>query len=244
MAAARRPVSPGRMTRAPLAAAVALALASLTACSSPAEGYVEDAADAIELRLGRMRRNDPLAMAHAAASRRVDVLAYGATGQQSATVEVRITREEEPAGWSSGSRATRCYRFEWARFEVTRRRIDCDDRPALVLPELPPPPTLPGGIDEAVLAALSDLAVRGLTDEAAVRDAVTPLAGGPPVAVDVATVGTDVGVSVHVPGQCLFGRISGGAASVWRVPRVLAQPGELGCAAGHAAQGDGTRPPH
>lgn len=76
------------------------------------------------------------------------------------------------------------------------------------------------------------------------RDAVVPLAGGPPVVVAVATVQGDVGVAVHVPGQCLFGRISGGAATVWHVPRVLAQPGELGCGAGHAARGEGTRPPH
>ena len=59
-----------------------------------------------------------------------------------------------------------------------------------------------------------------------------------------ATVRGDMGVAVHVPGHCLFGRISGGAHSVWHVPRVLAQPGELGCGAGHAARGEGTRPPH
>ena len=210
-----------------------LALAALVAlvagCGSPAEDYVEDAAESVRWRLTGMRGDDPLALAHAAESRGAEVLAYGTTGGQGAAVEVRITRTEEPAGLDSGSTATRCYRFTHDGSQVDQDRIDCDGRVALLLPEMPLPPSLPAGLDEGVLTALSDLAAGGVTDEAAVRDAVVPLAGGPPVVVAVATAQGDVGVAVHVPGQCLFGRISGGAATVWHVPRVLAQPGELGC---------------
>jgi hypothetical protein len=228
-----------------LPAAVLVALVALVAgCGSPADGYVEDAAESVRWRLTGLRGDDALALAHAAESRGAEVLAYGTTGGEGATVEVRITRTEEPAGLNSGSTATRCYRFTHDGWQVDQDRIDCDGRPALLLPDMPLPPSLPAGLDDSVRAALTDLAARGVTDEATVRDAVVPLAGGPPVVVAVATVGGDVGVAVHVPGQCLFGRISGGAATVWRVPRVLAQPGELGCGADHAARGEGTRPPH
>ena len=70
-------------------------------------------------------------------------LAYGTTGGQGAAVEVRITRTEEPAGLDSGSTATRCYRFTHDGSQVDQDRIDCDGRAALLLPEMPLPPSLP-----------------------------------------------------------------------------------------------------
>jgi hypothetical protein len=221
--------------------AALLALAPAAACSARAAEYSAHKADLVEHRMERVRSDDPLALAHAAEAD--EVLAYG--DDDDPWVEVRITSVVEPAGFDSGGTDVRCYRYrQVAAFDVARDRIDCGERPALALPPLPPAPTLPDGIDAALATALTDLAGRGVTNEAAVRAAVTPLAGGPPVVVDVATVDGDVGVSIHVPGQCLFGRITAGTAAVWRVPDVLAQPGELGCGAGPAAAGQGTRPPH
>ena len=103
---------------------------------------------------------------------------------------------------------------------------------------------MPDGILDSLQQTLDQLAAAGTTEPDRVRAAVEPLTVGSTATVDIAVENGAIGVGVGIPGQCVMGRIINGRAEVWAVPKVLAQPGELGCDAHAAARGDGKESPH
>jgi len=139
----------------------------------------------------------------------------------------------------------RCYEYILPTSAVDGRHIECPELPAMTIPDAPPAPTVPAGIQDDLLIALERLADAD-ADEATVRQDLAPMAAGVEV-FDVASVpGEGIGVVLgNGDDECVSGRITvGGTVEVWFVPPVIAQPGELGCSATSAASGLGKDPPH
>jgi len=162
-------------------------------------------------------------------------------------IVLRITERRATSDFDvQPSEAVRCYEYELRRSvdELGPHRIDCPEGPALSLGPPPPVTTLPAGVDDALRRELESLDADRLS-EAAVLRAARAVAGAAPV-VDVATHDGVIGVVVGDGAlQCVAGSVhSDGVVAVWRVPEVVAQPGELGCSASAAARGLGTRHPH
>lgn len=139
----------------------------------------------------------------------------------------------------------RCYEYRLQDSIDDHRpdHIDCPDLPALSLSPPLPDPTLPAGIDEALLGALQGLDPAHVTEQA-VLEVARSVGGSAPV-LEVATVDGVIGVAIgNGLDECLSASVDASGAEVWRVPRVVAQPGELGCSASAAARGLGTTSPH
>ena len=161
-------------------------------------------------------------------------------------IVLRITeRADNPSQLDTDPPAVRCYEYLLPTDAIDGRHIDCPNLPAMAIPEATPPPTIPDGIQDTLLAALQGLAATG-ADEEAVRRELAPLAAGVEV-FEVTTVADD-GIGVvfgNGDDECVSGRITvDEIVEVWRVPAVIAQPGELGCSAASAASGFGKESPH
>jgi len=139
----------------------------------------------------------------------------------------------------------RCYEYVLPTDAIDGRQIDCPDMPAMTIPAASPPPTVPAGIQDVLLEALQRLAGAG-ADESAVRRDLAPLASGVEVFDVTSVAGEGIGVVFgNGDDECVSGRITvDGTIEVWRVPPVVAQPGELGCSAASAASGLGKDSPH
>lgn len=110
-------------------------------------------------------------------------------------------------------------------------------------PPSKPEPTIPTGLGETLQGALEALDLERLSEQA-VLDAARVAAQGAPV-VEVATVGEVIGVAIgNGQDQCISASVTDQSVEVWRVPPVIAQPGELGCSAEAAARGQGKQYPH
>lgn len=163
-------------------------------------------------------------------------------------IVLRITERVDQNQFSIESSSTvRCYEYllDNSIDDIEGRHISCPDGPALRIPEATPPPTVPAGIADHLLATLERLAAAG-ADAATVQRDLAPLAAGVEVFEVTSVPGSGIGVVFgNGDDQCVSGRITiDGTVEVWRVPRVIAQPGELGCSAASAAQGLGKNSPH
>lgn len=153
-------------------------------------------------------------------------------------VLLRISVSIEASGFASGSQATACFRYDFGDRDATQpHEVDCPNRPAMVLPEPTPEPTLPPDSQERLRRALA-----AADPESAARAAFS----GTGVQVSTATKDGVVATAVRAGrGTCLFARrLTDRSVEVWVVPRVLAQPGELGCDVQFALTGAGKQSPH
>lgn len=220
-------------------------------CASGVDRSADDRADRAGLVMTRLRDGDAEDMAlrvvggDPAAGTAIEALV--AEGDRfDGRIVLRITERADNGDWSFEEEETvRCYeyRFENSIDDHRPRHVTCPDVDALELTPSPPPPSLPAGIDDALRAALEALGPDQRT-ESAVRDAVRAIAGSMPV-LEVTSQDSVIGVAIgNGIDECLSAKLDGASIDIWRVPRVVAQPGELGCSATAAAQGLGTESPH
>ncbi len=161
-------------------------------------------------------------------------------------IVLRITEHREASGFDTEpTEVVRCYEYLLRRSidDLEPEHVDCPDAAAI---ELGPPPTTVSltGIDEELRRGLEALDPAS-RDEPSVLEVATSAAGDAPV-VEVATHEGVVGVAIgDGDDTCIAASVGpDGAVDVWVVPRVLAQPGEVGCSADAAARGLGQRHPH
>ncbi len=161
-------------------------------------------------------------------------------------IVLRITEHRERSGIEAEpTEVVRCYEYLLRRSidDLRPDRLDCPDADPI---ELAPPTTSESlsGVHDALRSGLEALDPTQ-RDEAAVRQ-VARSAGGDARRVEVATHDGVIGIAVgDGDGTCIAGSVGpDGAVEVWTVPRVLAQPGEVGCSAEAAARGLGQRDPH
>lgn len=187
---------------------------------------------------GRVAGGDPLPSGDGAA---IEVLV--ADGDRfHGRIVLRLTERIERGGWESDITTVRCYEYELDGSVGDPHHVDCPDRAALTLPPPEPEPHLPEGTDERLRWALAGLGDNPSVEQ--VRAAAERAVGEVPH-LDVTEVRGAVGVAVgDGQDECVFARLDDGALELWRVPHVLAQPGELGCRAPSAAVGDGKHAPH
>lgn len=229
----------------------ALVVGLTAGCSSGVDRSADDRADRAGLVMTRVRDGDAEDMALRVVggdpAEGIAIEALVAEGDSfDGRVVLRITERADNGDWSFEEEDTvRCYeyRFENSIDDHRPRHITCPDLEALELSPSPPPPSLPAGIDDALRAALEAIGPDQRT-ESAVRDAVRAIAESMPVQ-EVVTQDGVIGVAIgNGIDECLSAKIDGAGIEIWRVPRVVAQPGELGCSAEAAAQGLGTESPH
>jgi len=169
---------------------------------------------------------------------RIDLLEARGDGINGQVI-LRISASQPASGFSSGSTATACFRYQIndSSGGTEPHEVTCPHRDPITLPIPSPVPTLPADTEQRLRAAL-----RSSHPEPAVRRAF----GGTSVLVRTMTDGGVLGASVLAGrAECVFGRrLHDGQVQVWVVPSVLAQPGELGCDAHFAVTGDGMHPPH
>jgi hypothetical protein len=220
-------------------------------CASGVDRAADDRADRAGLVMIRERDGDAEDMALRVVggdpAEGIAIEALVAQGDRlEGRVVLRITERADNGDWSVEEEETvRCYeyRFENSIDDHRPRHISCPDLDALALSPSPPPPSLPSGIDDSLRAALEAIGPDQRTD-ATVLDAVRAIAGSMPV-LEVVTRDGVIGVAIgNGIDECLSAKLDGASVEVWRVPRVVAQPGELGCSAEAAAQGLGTESPH
>ncbi|CAI7979149.1 conserved hypothetical protein [Frankia sp. Hr75.2] len=170
-------------------------------------------------------------------------------------LRISVTREGSGAVFDDPSHAVRCYAYG---FDPRVHRdppdhIDCPDLPALVLPEPSPAPSLPLGTLEILARTLEEIPAQQRLDDTAVRLAVEKSFSDTDVRVEVArpegsTPTSPLGIALAAgKDDCVLGRVAvdqNASVTVWYVPRVLAQPGELGRHAADGALEPGQRPPH
>lgn len=175
--------------------------------------------------------------------------ALRATGTTwSGEVVLRIRVERDPGQFSS-STAVRCYRYvlrHRVRDYEPQRLGRCPTGRPLVLQAPPPPPSLPPGALDLLTKTLASLdpTTRGSAD--GVASAVRGAFAGSDGRVETTVVpGGVIGVAVSAGRDCLAARlVPGEPPDVWSLPRVVFQPGELGCSAQAFASGLGKTPPH
>lgn len=161
-------------------------------------------------------------------------------------IVLRITERIDGASITGGrAEVVRCYEYRLANnFELYEpEHISCPDLPALTIHDPPPSPALPGGAEDSLRDELGALP-RGQRTEAGVEQAARLAVGETPV-FEVATVDGVIGLAIgDGDDECVFALVTAQTVEVWRVPAVIAQPGELGCGAESAAIGAGREAPH
>lgn len=184
-------------------------------------------------------------------TRTIQALEADPSKDKDAKIVLRITSTIDQGGFNGTDTVTRCYRYNFnaGYLDDQPHRVSCPDRPVVAPSPIPVDPSLPDDVQARVDKALGTLSPAAQLQPAAVRTALAKAFSGQAVRIDAVTAGSALGLSVGAGRySCLFGRISGSAAAVthetWIVPRVVAQPGELGCGARFAAIGDGKHPPH
>lgn len=176
-----------------------------------------------------------------------------------ARLVIRIHHEAHDGGWTRTEAVTACYRMDFDDHGIVGapEEITC---PEGATPTTPPPVPrweIPDGAQDAlrsVLAGLPRQPREGRVRAALERELPAPpvdpqtgLAGRPP-RLDAVVRGGEVGVAVAA-GQgegadCLLGARTGGTVLVWWPPRVVVQPGELGCHAATALTEQSRHSPH
>jgi hypothetical protein len=161
-------------------------------------------------------------------------------------IVLRITEKIDTGQFSpADGRTVRCYEYRLRNSIEDHEpdHVDCPNTRVLELGPPTPPPTLPPDLESNLRSQLETLDRAHLT-EATIRAAVTPVAAGAAI-VEVSRVDATFGIAIgNGVDQCVAASIASNALEIWRVPRVLAQPGELGCSADVAARGAGKHPPH
>jgi hypothetical protein len=173
-----------------------------------------------------------------AGSASIEVLEMTGTGIEGHVV-LRIHSSYEASGFGSASSATACYRYDFADASGGTRphEVDCGKRAALTLPAPAPVINLPDGTLERLTRALGSPAP---------ASGVSAAFPEPGLVVQTLLLDGVLGAAVSAgKNGCVLGRrLADGQVEVWVVPRVLAQPGELGCSPETAARGQGKTPPH
>jgi hypothetical protein len=232
---------------------VMLALSALIAgCSSGVESGADERAERAGLVMNRVRTGSAADMARRVVggdpeeSTAIEVLtAHG--DRNEGRIVLRITERVERGDFSiQPTTAVRCYDYALSDsvHDFEPRRIDCPPGPAIRLDPPSPTPTLVAGIDDALRLGLEVLDPAHRTEETVLELARSVGAGAPVIDAVVrdGVIGVVVGDGAR---QCVAGSVDdAGGVTVWRVPEVVAQPGELGCSASAAARGQGTRDPH
>lgn len=154
-------------------------------------------------------------------------------------VLLRISSRFPAQGFSSASQATACFRYDMSDTSggIKPHEVRCPDKPPLVLPEPSPDPTFPPD-SEARLR-------RALASSDAERAVQVAFAGSGTLVRTTTMDGVVAAAVMAGRGECIFARrLPSRAIEVWVLPRVLAQPGELGCDVEFAVTGAGKQPPH
>jgi hypothetical protein len=225
-------------------------LAVLVLGCSAADGGAGHEADATADRVGVVMsvHRDPTLADGARRIRNPEIEVLEATGTEfDGRLVIRVTHREEREVLEAASDvhvAVRCYRFDYSMEHRTPdpHRIDCPDGPATSLPPATTPVRLAPGAEDALRVGLSALSPAERIDVAALRR--VGRAASPGADVTGAVVDGVGAVALSADGECVFGRAMPDSVEVWHVPRVVAQPGELGCGADSAARGEGKQSPH
>lgn len=250
----RHPVeSPERTPRRPLRALVSLmSLCIMVAgCSSQVERGADERAERAGTVMHRERHGTAADMALRVVGGNPEdgtaIEALVAEGERfGGRIVLRITERLDDGGDFDirDPDAVRCYEYDLTDgYNFDPNRIDCPDLDALQLEPSAPEPAIPSGAADALRERLEALDPGSLNEEQVL--AVARQAGADAAIVDVATAGGVIGVVIGNGGdQCVAASVDAGTVEVWHIPKVLAQPGELGCSALAAARGEGKRHPH
>jgi hypothetical protein len=237
---------------------VAFALTALTvaaACSAVGSNAVDRSADERAHRAGlvmeRVRDGTAVDMVRRviggdpSSGTAIEVLVAEGDRFQGRIV-LRITEKIDTGEFSAATGKTvRCYEYKLHNSidDYDPHQIGCPDTAALAIAPPTTTSTLPSDLEGNLRRQLEMLDRAHLT-EAAIRAAVTEVANGAAI-VDVSRVDDTFGIAVgNGIDECVAASITADALEVWRLPRVLAQPGELGCSADLAARGAGKHSPH
>jgi hypothetical protein len=236
------------------------ALGALLGCgtglgSSPAEKDADGAAEragSVMVNLPQLTPGQRIGLVTGTnATRTIDALE--ADGTPDGVVILRISSSVDQGSFNGTDQAIRCYKYqlEGGYLSPDPHRIDCPDRPVVTPSVIPPDGQLPQDAQARATSAVKALSPTRQLDAQAVTAALRRAFSADSVRLDTATAGSRLGFSVAAgKASCLFGQLTPGVAGAkpkletWIVPRVLAQAGELGCAAEFAAAGDGKNPPH
>jgi hypothetical protein len=235
--------------------AVLIAVGLVAGCSDvalqPADRAADDRARRAGIVMGRVRDGTAQDMVH---------LVVGGDPEDGTAIEalvadgdpfrgrivLRITEVIEPGDFSVAKRRTvRCYEYALDNSidDHEPEHIDCPDVDGLQLGAPTTQPQLGQNVESNLRRELEALDRTGLLEQQ-VREAARRAAGDATI-VDVQQVGGNFGVAIgNGIDQCVSAMLSVDVLEIWRVPRVLAQPGELGCSASAAARGEGRQAPH
>lgn len=152
-------------------------------------------------------------------------------------VLLRISANVPDEGFTSGSTATACYRYDMNdNSDATQpHEVNCPQNAPIVVDPNYVAPALPTDAEQRLRAALA-----AKDPQAAARAAFAATPG----VVSSATVDGALGVSVRlgdsvVVKECVFGQLKSGHIEVWVADTAIAQPNEMNCGAAFAAQGLG-----
>lgn len=156
-------------------------------------------------------------------------------------VLLRISAKVPGQGFTSGSTATACYRYDMNDNSdgTTPHEVTCPHNAPIVPDPNYVAPALPTDAEQRLRTALAAPDPQGAARQA--------FAGTPGV-VSVATVDGALGVSVRLGDstrveECVFGQLKNGQIQVWVANTAIAQPNEMNCGATYAAQGLGRSRP-
>ncbi len=170
-----------------------------------------------------------------AGSTSIELLAQSGNGIKG-SVLLRITSTVAATGFGSASKAQACFRYTFDDLSggIDPNETRCPRTTPLALPSAASIPSLPPDAQQRIRVGL-----RAGDAEQALGQAFTGLL------VRTARVAGLLGVSVQAGTDCDFGRrLADGSVEVWYVPKVLSQPGELGCTPEAAVAGLGKSSPH
>lgn len=156
-------------------------------------------------------------------------------------VLLRISAKLPGQGFTSGSTATACYRYDMNDNSdgTTPHEVTCPHNAPIVPDPNYVAPALPTDAEQRLRTALAAPDPQGAARQA--------FAGTPGV-VSVTTVDGALGVSVRLGDstrveECVFGQLKNGQIQVWVANTAIAQPNEMNCGATYAAQGLGRSRP-
>jgi hypothetical protein len=152
-------------------------------------------------------------------------------------VLLRISAKVPEQGFTSGSTATACYRYDMNDNSdgSTPHEVTCPHNAPIVGDPNYVAPALPKDAEQRLRSALA-----AKDPQAAARAAFA----GTPGVLSTATVNGALGVSVRLGDstsveECVFGQLKNGQIEVWVANTAIAQPNEMNCGASFAAQGLG-----
>ena len=245
-----------RATRGMAVVALVAAAGVLAACSDSLSQDEKDARDVVVdfMRTTRMASYHPdMTDFVRAAGGGPTLVAWSdeTSGDSIGTLTFAVTLPEPPpanqmfAPQRETDLGPHCFRVEMdahgkvGEFGTTEgiRSVDCPEPLVAVTPPTSDRPVVAGNTRDAVWRVLADLPSSPDPDEVADRitDLLEPPDEGRVLAeVQVTVDGTDVGVAVGGPDDCVLVARQDGTVADVHVARVQLQPGEVGCTAGTA----------